>query len=210
MTDQQHTFALEFLRQLPTLPAGANVLDIGGGPGYQTQWMRQQGIDACSVDLSPPSVDVPWISADAHALPFPDGSIDAVWTHHAFEHFRDPLGALAEVNRVLRADGWLFFTVPDTDGVVSSGHINRYDMPLVIYHLAMCGFDTNRGHFGKFRSHLRAAVRKRCPADMETSVRALADQGRLPTTAAAAVRRTGRFDRAALVTWWLDGSEQRY
>lgn len=208
--NQQHTFALEFLRLLPPLRSGSNVLDIGGGPGYQTQWLREQGYNATSVDLSPPTVNVPWVNANAHALPFDDATVDAVWTHHAFEHFRDPLGALAEVNRVLRDGGWLFFTVPDTDGVVSSGHINRYDMPLVIYHLAMCGFDCATGRFGKFRSHLRAAVCKRGPADMQTDVRALADQGRLPTSAAEAVRRTGRFDRAALVTTWLDGSVQRY
>jgi hypothetical protein len=83
-------------------------------------------------------------------------------------------------------------------------------MPLLVYHLAMCGFDCATGRFGKFRSHLRAAVRKRGQADMETSVRALADQGRLPTSAVEAVRRTGRFDRAALVTTWLDGTIQRY
>lgn len=208
--NQQHDFALEFLRLLPVLPANARVLDIGGGPGYQTQWLRECTYNATSVDLSPPAVDVPWIAADAHALPFADASVDAVWTHHAFEHFRDPLGALAEVNRVLRDDGWLFFTVPDTDGVVSSGHINRYDMPLVVYHLAMCGFDANRGYFGKFRSHLRAAVRKRGPADMQTDVRVLATSGYLPASAAETVRRTGRFDRAALMTTWLDGTVQRY
>ena len=208
--NQQHTFALEFLRLLPALPAGANVLDIGGGPGHQTQWLREQGYDAVSVDLQPPDADVPWLDLDAHALMLPDGTVDAVWTHHAFEHMRDPLRALAEVNRVLRPDGWLFFTVPDTDGVVSSGHINRYDMPLLVYHLAMCGFDCAGGYFGKFRSHLRAAVRKRGPADMQSDVRVLATGGYLPASAVEAVRRTGRFDRAALVTTWLDGSTHRY
>ena len=210
MTDQQHTFALEFLRLLPVLPKGSRILDIGGGPGYQTQWLRECTYDAVSVDLQAPSVDVPHVAADAHALPFEDGSVDAVWTHHAFEHMRDPLGALPEINRVLRQDGYLFFTVPDTNGVVSSGHINRYDMTLLVYHLAMCGFNTRAGHFGKFRSHLRASVRKMMPADMESNVRALCDQGRLPASVEGTVRRTGRFDRAALVTTWLDGTFQRY
>src|SRR5690606_24555464 len=112
------------------------------------------------------------------------------------------------VNRVLCMDGWLFFTVPQIDGVISSGHINSYDMPLVVYHLAMCGFDCAGGYFGKFRSHLRAAVRKRGPADMQASVRTLWEQGRLPASVGDAVRRTGRFDRAALVTTWLDGKTQ--
>lgn len=196
MTDQQHRFALEFLEQLP-LDGFDSVLDIGAGPGFQTQWFIQQGKDAKAVDLCPPRVDVPWVNADAHTLPFNDASVDAVWTHHAFEHIRDPLGALLEASRVLKPGGYLFFTVPDTDGVVSNGHINRYDMPLVVYHLAMCGFDTLTGCFGKFRSHLRAVVRKIDTPDGPCSVR---DD----------VMRTGRFRKSSLVTKWLDGSTHNY
>lgn len=210
MSGQQHTFALELLESLP-LDGWDSVLDIGAGPGFQTQWFVQQGKDAKAVDLCPPRVDVPWVNADAHALPFDDASVDAVWTHHAFEHIRDPLGGLMEISRVLKPGGYLFFTVPDTDGVVSNGHINRYDMPLVVYHLAMCGFDTLTGCFGKFRSHLRAVVQKiDTPATLYSDVQVLLAAGRLPSSVRDDVMRTGRFRKSSLVTKWLDGSTHNY
>lgn len=210
MADQQHRFALEFLEQLP-LGEFDSVLDIGAGPGYQTQWLIENGKQAVAFDLVPPRVDVPNAQGDAHALPFDDASVDAVWTHHAFEHMRDPLGGLMEISRVLKPGGYLFFTVPDTDGVISNGHINRYDMPLVVYHLAMCGFDTLTGCFGKFRSHLRATVRKIDTPDGPCSdVRTLLASGRLPSSVSDDVMRTGRFRKSSLVTKWLDGSTHRY
>ena len=104
--------------------------------------------------------------------------------------------------------GWLFFTVPDTAGTVSSGHITRYDMALLVYHLAMCGFDVAGGYLAKHRSHLRAAVRKVGPATMETSVSKLC--GLLPLSCQQMVRSTGRFDLASLETKWLDGKTHRY
>lgn len=200
MTNQQHNFALEFLRTIP-LAGIRTLLDIGAGPGYQTQWFIEQGVQATAVDLQPPVADVPYIQGDAEHLPVPNGSADAVWTHHAFEHMLSPLRALAEVNRVLNPGGWLFFTVPDTGGVVSSGHINRYDMPTVIYHLAMCGFDCTGGYFQRQRSHLRAAVRKVGPATLETSVSKLLPL--LPASCHAMIRETGRFDLASLETKWF-------
>lgn len=210
MTDQQHRFALEILDRLP-LDGWNTVLDIGAGPGYQTQWFLDHGKEAWAVDLAAPILPVPFVRADAHALPQADSSVDAVWTHHAFEHMRDPLGALMEVSRVLRPGGWLFFTVPDTDGVISSGHINRYDMALVVYHLAMCGFDAANGHFGKYRSHLRAAVRKiDTPATLDTTVTSLWKRGRLPASVGNDVTKTGRFSNSSLSTTWLDGSKHHY
>lgn len=210
MSDQQHRFALEMLELLP-MGGWDTIIDIGAGPGYQAEWFAQQGKSVTAFDMVPPRVDVPYVTGDAHALPFDDESFDAAWTHHAFEHIRDPLGALLEVSRVLKPNGYLFFTVPQIEGVISSGHINSYDMPLVVYHLAMCGFDTNNGWFGKFRSHLRAVVRKiDTPAALDTSVASLHQRGRLPASCSDTIVRTGRFDPAALSTTWLDGSEHSY
>ena len=210
MSDQQHRFALEMLELLP-MDGWDTIIDIGAGPGYQAEWFAQQGKSVTAFDMVPPRVDVPYVTGDAHALPFDDESFDAAWTHHAFEHIRDPLGALLEVSRVLKPNGYLFFTVPDTDGVVSSGHINRYDMPLVVYQLAMCGFDTLTGCFGKFRSHLRAVVQKiDTPKRLCSDVQVLLASGRLPNSVGQDVMETGRFRKSSLVTKWLDGSTHRY
>ena len=209
MTDQQHRFALEFLTQLP-LADFNDVLDIGSGPGYQSEWFAQQGKHVTAFDLVAPSVDVPFLQGDAEDLPFASETFDAVWTHHTFEHLQNPLKCLAEAHRVLLPNGWLFFTVPQIDGVISNGHIVSYDMALVIYHLAMCGFDVRHGFFGKFRSHLRCAVRRVHHRDMESNITRLRDQGRLPASCDRVISNTGRFTRQSLVTKWLDGTTHTY
>ena len=52
------------------------------------------------------------VRADAHRLPFPDGSFDVVILSEVLEHIPDDRGAIAEANRVLRAGGTLAVTVP--------------------------------------------------------------------------------------------------
>jgi SAM-dependent methyltransferase len=43
--------------------------------------------------------------ADSHALPFADGSFEVVIAMNAFEHYRDPVRAAAEIHRVLQPGG---------------------------------------------------------------------------------------------------------
>lgn len=206
MTDQQHTFALAFLELLP-LHDFNTILDLGAGPGYQSEWFQQQGKTVLAADFREPLTNVPYERVDAEQMRFEDNSFDAVWTHHAFEHMFNPLKCLTEVSRVIKPNGWLFFTVPQIDGTISSGHIHSYDMALAIYHLAICGFDTRKGYFGKFSSHLRCAVRKiDTPAwpELDTSVTSLFERGRLPDSCEQKVRASGRFDKASLRTVWLD------
>ncbi|HEY4253738.1 MAG TPA: class I SAM-dependent methyltransferase [Roseomonas sp.] len=45
------------------------------------------------------------VLADAHDLPFVDGAFEAVVAMNAFEHYRDPKAAAAEILRVLRPGG---------------------------------------------------------------------------------------------------------
>ena len=45
------------------------------------------------------------VVADSHALPFADGTFEAVIAMNAFEHYRDPARAAAEIHRVLQPGG---------------------------------------------------------------------------------------------------------
>jgi ubiquinone/menaquinone biosynthesis C-methylase UbiE len=45
------------------------------------------------------------VVADSHALPFADESFEAVIAMNAFEHYRDPAKAAAEIHRVLQPGG---------------------------------------------------------------------------------------------------------
>ena len=107
---------------LPHLRAGQDLLDIGCGPGTITIDLAQRvapgrvtGIDTDAGVLARAAnlarergVDtVDFVVGDVHALDFPDASFDVVHAHQVLQHVGDPVGALREMRRVCRPDGWV-------------------------------------------------------------------------------------------------------
>jgi ubiquinone/menaquinone biosynthesis C-methylase UbiE len=116
-------------RQLP-LRSASRVLDVGCGPGWfwaSTANMVPEKLDLTPSDLSPgmvretvercralPFGSVRGLAADATALPFDDGSFDAVIAMHMLYHLKDPAKGITEMHRVLKPDGFLAAT---TNGI---------------------------------------------------------------------------------------------
>jgi SAM-dependent methyltransferase len=98
---------------------GDCVLDVGCGPGLATTAAIERGASAIGVDFSEAMVDearhrnpgVEFRVADAHSLPFGDGSFDGVVSNLTLHHLGDPDRFLAEASRILRPGGRLAFTV---------------------------------------------------------------------------------------------------
>lgn len=88
------------------------VLDVGSA----SQWPRGLlGAGAEYVALDHPGTGYagrPAVYGDAHALPFPDATFDAVLVFDVLEHLQDPERALAGMRRVLRPGGRLILGVP--------------------------------------------------------------------------------------------------
>lgn len=110
------------------LPAGARVLDLGGGPGHWTAWLLRRGHRVVLADLSPEMLTIARrelgaaglvpdaiVECDARDLAeFGDGEFDAVLALGPFYHLveiSDREAARAEVRRVLRPGGMLLATV---------------------------------------------------------------------------------------------------
>ena len=105
---------------LPWLTPGAEVLDVGCGPGTITAGLARQvrdgrvvGIDAAAEALPAAQAEaarqgqrnVAFGVGDARRLGFADASFDIVHAHQVLQHLADPAAALAEMRRVCRPGG---------------------------------------------------------------------------------------------------------
>jgi 2-polyprenyl-3-methyl-5-hydroxy-6-metoxy-1,4-benzoquinol methylase len=99
---------------------GARVLDVGCGVGSFSGLLAASHRVTC-VDVSEENIesvrrrhpDMEAVQADTTALPFAASSFDAAVFMEVLEHVEDDRGALAELGRVVRADGLLILTVPN-------------------------------------------------------------------------------------------------
>ena len=100
---------------------GTRLLDVGTGPGYVAGAAAERGADATGIDVAAAMVAIArqaWPGArfrqgDAHSLPFPDRSFDAITSGFAILHLGRPERAVAEMVRVLVPGGRVAVTVWD-------------------------------------------------------------------------------------------------
>ena len=117
--------------RFPVAP-GDRVLDMGCGGGRHAFALYRRGADVVALDRSaedlvqveamfaamreggevPAGARARAVRGDAYALPFEDGSFDAVIAAEILEHLPADEQAMAELYRVLRPGGLLAVTVP--------------------------------------------------------------------------------------------------
>jgi ubiquinone/menaquinone biosynthesis C-methylase UbiE len=112
-TRDEHAIALDMLN----LSSGEKVLDVACGPGNFTRDFAGAtgeglvvGIDASQTMLAPAvrnttNANVAYVRGDACALPFRDGSFDAICCFAALYLIEEPMRALDEIARVLAPGG---------------------------------------------------------------------------------------------------------
>ena len=108
--------------ELPDLPAGSAVLELGCGDGKTLSSMHTRpwviyaidsSIEAINLSALVPGMrrSVSFVKADAICLPFAGSSFDAVFAHHIIGHapLAGRMRMAIEAARVLRPGGTLFF-----------------------------------------------------------------------------------------------------
>ena len=111
--------AIDPLLDAAQVRAGARVLDVASGPGYAAAAAAQRGAQVTALDFSVAMVEmarsqnpeIEFREGDAGALPFADGSFDAVVMNFGMLHLARPESAVSEALRVLRPGGRYAFTV---------------------------------------------------------------------------------------------------
>lgn len=105
-------------RALMGRPPG-RTLDVGCGNGDSLADLRKLGWDVYGTDLSAAAValvrskGITVHQGDLASARFPDGFFDVVTLWHVLEHLPEPREELAEIRRILRADGLLVVEVPN-------------------------------------------------------------------------------------------------
>ena len=108
----------EQIKKYLTVPV-PKVLDVGCGGGFLSNYLAQKNCAVTGVDLSAASLHVAghydatgrvdYQQADALALPFPNGTFDAVTAMDFLEHIDRPEAVIAEIGRVLKPGGVFIF-----------------------------------------------------------------------------------------------------
>lgn len=157
---------------LPELRPGMRVLDVGCGPGSITLDLARAvspGGGVVGIDRTGEQFDDAVAAArreaiparfevgSVYALPFPDASVEAVFSNALFEHLAEPQRALGELRRVLAPGGRIGLRSPDWGGFVLHPESARLDAAIARYEALQRGHggDTHAGR--KLAAWLREA-----------------------------------------------------
>lgn len=97
-----------------------NFLDVGCGGGSHLYRLKRWGWNAYGVEPSAVgaaqarSLGLNVYQGQIEDAGFPDGFFDVVRLNHVLEHLAEPRGAFREISRILKPDGLVYVTVPNT------------------------------------------------------------------------------------------------
>ena len=98
----------------------ARAVEVGCAGGKFLDALRTRGYKAQGVELMPEPVAAARqrgfevYQGTLEQAAFPDATFEAAFAFMVLEHLQDPLGTLREFHRILKPNGWLEFSIPNT------------------------------------------------------------------------------------------------
>jgi SAM-dependent methyltransferase len=96
--------------------AGRRIVDVGGGAGYFTTALREQGAQCVLVEPDPGELtghgpaSRSSVIGDGYWLPLADASMDVCFSSNVLEHVKDPAGLIDEMIRVTKPGGLVYLS----------------------------------------------------------------------------------------------------
>ena len=120
--DRWAAFFLSLVMAKDAIPyrGGGNLLDVGCGGGSYLYRVKSWGWNAYGVEPSAAgaaqgrSLGLNVFQGHIEEAAFPDSFFDVVRLNHVLEHLTDPSRTFCEIKRILKPDGLVYLTVPNT------------------------------------------------------------------------------------------------
>ncbi|MDO6438203.1 class I SAM-dependent methyltransferase [Cyclobacterium sp. 1_MG-2023] len=101
---ERHRLMWLFLqKETDFFTAPKKVLHVAPELCFLGRFKKLKNLEYITGDIESPLADV---KMDIHHIPFEDNSFDVVFCNHVMEHVEDDIKACAEINRVLKPNGW--------------------------------------------------------------------------------------------------------
>ena len=103
-----------FKEKLNIIAQCSKILDVGGGVKYSKELKKfRRLLNNCHYQVLDNNPEInPDILADAHDIPLPDKSIDAVICKSLLEHTKNPQKVMDEIFRILKKGGYCLIYLP--------------------------------------------------------------------------------------------------
>lgn len=149
----------QYLRARVPADSSLSILDIGCGTGLNASRLIDMGHMVTGVDISPVAIDrfakLPaegFVMDISRKMTFDDAVFDAVYASEVIEHLVDTKAFLAEVMRVLKPNGCLYLSTPNSAfwgyrALAMSGH-----SPSDVQHPGHVRFFSKKGLRGALES----------------------------------------------------------
>lgn len=120
------------LRDIGVLRPETSILDLGCSHGYILKNLAHDAGFCVGVDIDRETArlgapNIAYVLADGERLPFKAGTFDIVVCNHVYEHTDAPAAMLAEIRRLLKADGVCYFAGPNKFSLVEP----HYQLPFL-------------------------------------------------------------------------------
>jgi SAM-dependent methyltransferase len=135
------------MAMVPSLPAGAKVLELGSNPYFLTRLLRERGLDVCSANWFGEAsafgqhgsqavvesgalhvYEFDHFNIEAASFPYEESTFDLVLFCEILEHLPcNPTHTLVEIHRILRPGGRLILTTPNASRLENLVKVLRGD-----------------------------------------------------------------------------------